>query len=342
MINENEINQLLANEITKAVKQKMLHVDIPHLVSEATTRELADKITHIKFPEGSIPFDSIRNNTVTISGNQVNGGIHKKFKSRGIEDHAIDCELSVLDDNVVVENTLVARNANIKENLIVDGNLIVHGTIPADCNFFIDIVEGVIGRLGEEFDKVFKQSIVDGVLFTLKNQGIDVSKISLNGNVFTDGTSIAGTVTTSNLQKVGQLKELQVKGESFLADTLYVTKGRIGINTVEPSASLSVWDEETEVVIKKHSRHKAYIGSSRDTTVVLGANRNDNIVLNQDGSASIDNLKIGGNKFTSNPILPNVESVKGHIVFNSHPDIGRPVGWVCLGGNRWSSFGNCE
>jgi len=342
MINENEINQLLSNEVSKAVKQKMLRVDIKQLIAEATQKELEHKVTHIKFPEGSIPFESIRNNTVRISGDQVDGGVHRRFKSAGIEDHAKDCKLTVLDDNVVIENTLVALNASIKENLIIDGNLIVNGSIPEDCNFFNDLVEGVISRLGDAFEKVFRQSIVDGVLFTLKNQGIDVNNISLNGKQLTDGISLTDTITNSNLQKVGQLKELQVKNEALLADTLYVTRGRIGVNTDEPSSVLSIWDEECEVVVKKHSKHRAYIGSTRDTTVILGANRKDNVVLNQDGSTRIDDLRVGGNKVTSSPVKPNIESEKGHVVFNSHPDIGRPVGWICLGGERWSTFGNCE
>lgn len=342
MINEQDINQLLTNEVTRAVKQRMLHVDLGHMVSEATQRELASKIKHINFPEGSISFDSIKNSTVTISGSQVTGGVHKRFRSTGIEDYAKDCKLTILDDNVVIENNLVAMSATVKQNLQVDGDLIVNGNIPTDSNLYGSIIEGVINRLGDAFEKVFKQSIIDGVIFTLKNQGLDVSKLSFNGKPLTDGVSLASNITGSNLQHLGELRELQVKNEALVADTLYVTKGRIGVNTDEPSAPLAVWDEETEIVVKKHSKHKGYIGSSRDTTVVLGANNNTNIVLNQDGTTTIEKLMIGKNKITSAPVKPNVESDKGHIVFNSHPDLGRPVGWVCLGGNRWSEFGKCE
>lgn len=342
MINENDINQLLNNEVTRAVKQKMVHVDINQMVAEATQRELANKIHTFKFPDESIPFTSIQGSSIKISGSSVNGGVHKRFKSQGIEDYARDCKLTVMDENVVIENTLVAMDATIKNSLRVEGDLIVNGTVPTDSNFFNDIVEGVIARLGTAFEQIFRQSIIDGIVHTLKTQGIDVNKLNVNGKPLTDGVSLASNITGSNLQRIGELRELQVKNEAIIADTLYVTKGRIGVNTDEPSAPLSVWDEETELVMKKHSRHKGYIGSTRDTEVVLGANNNTNIVLNKDGTASISKLAIGDSKFTSGPVKPNIESTKGHVVFNSHPDLGRPVGWICLGGNRWSAFGNCE
>lgn len=342
MINENELNQLLNSEVSKAVKQKLVNIDISQLLSEATRQEVGSKIKDIAFPDNSIPFTSIKNTSIRISGSQIDGGVHKRFKSQGIEDYAQDCKLTVMDDNVVIENTLVALNATIKENLEVDGNLVVRGKVPADSKFFNDIVEGVIERLGETFEKVFRQSIIDGILHTLKSQGLDVGQLKVNGNQLTDGKSLANNIVESNLQKIGQLKELQVKNEALVADTLYVTRGRIGVNTDEPSAALSIWDEECELVVKKHSKHKGYIGSSRDTTVVLGANNKDNVVLNQDGTVSIDTLKVGGTKMTSAPTKPNTEADKGHIVFNSHPNLGRPVGWICLGGNRWSEFGKCE
>jgi len=342
MINEHDLNQLLNTEVSKAVKQKIVNIDINQLLSEVTRQEVSTKIKDISFPDDSIPFTSIKNTSIRISGSQIDGGVHKRFKSQGIEDYAKDCKLTVMDDNVVIENTLVALNATIKENLEVDGNLVIRGKVPSDSKFFNDIVEGVIERLGDTFEKVFRQSIIDGILHTLKIQGLDVGQLKVNGNQLTDGKSLASNIVESNLQKIGQLKELQVKNEALLADTLYVTRGRIGVNTDEPSAALAVWDEEAELVFKKHSKHKGYIGSTRDTTVVLGANKKDNIILNQDGTTSIDTLRIGGTKITSAPTKPNVEGDKGHVVFNSHPNLGRPVGWICLGGNRWSEFGKCE
>ena len=299
------IGKLTESTIIKTIKQRMLHVDLNQMVLQATEAEIKGKIQDFKFPEGSIPFSAIRNNEITISNNQITGGVQKRFKSKGIEDYATDCKLTVLDENVVVENTLVALNANIKENLEVDGNLIVRGTVPSNSAFFKDIVEGVVERLGDSFEKVFRQSIIDGVLHTVKSQGLDVDTLTVGGKTVIENNSIANNITGSNLQKVGYLKDLQVKGEALIHDSLYVGNGRIGINTVEPSNALSVWDEETEVVIKKKQKHTAFIGSVRDTIVSLGANNQDSVKLLQDGYAQIDKLRIGSSRFSSAPTKPN-------------------------------------
>lgn len=336
------IGTLVEGIVTKTIRSHLLNVDLNYQVAEATRKELVNKIKELAFPENSIPFNAIKNKEVAISATQITGGVHRKFRSRGIEDYASDCKLTVMDDNVVVENNLVALNANIKESLTVDGDLVVKGNVPKDSKFFTNIVDGVIERLGDAFEMVYKQSIVNGVLHTIKSQGLDVDQFSVSGKKVIEGNKIANNITDSNLQSVGYLKDLQVRGEALLHDSLYVGNKRVGINTDEPACAFSVWDEETEVVVKKHQKHTAFIGSSRDTTVVLGSNNSPSIRLLQNGSAQIDNLRIGTNKITSNPTKPNIDSDKGHIVLNSHPDIGRPVGWVCLGGNRWSPFGNCE
>ena len=190
----------------------MLHVDLNQMVLQATEAEIKGKIQDFKFPEGSIPFSAIRNNEITISNNQITGGVQKRFKSKGIEDYATDCKLTVLDENVVVENTLVALNANIKENLEVDGNLIVRGTVPSNSAFFKDIVEGVVERLGDSFEKVFRQSIIDGVLHTVKSQGLDVDTLTAGGKTVIENNSIANNITGSNLQKVGYLKVYNIEG----------------------------------------------------------------------------------------------------------------------------------
>jgi hypothetical protein len=36
---------------------------------------------------------------------------------------------------------------------------------------------------------------------------------------------------------------------------------------------------------------------------------------------------------------PNFVSDRGHIVFNANPNVGGPLGWVCLGAANWANFG---
>jgi hypothetical protein len=109
---------------------------------------------------------------------------------------------------------------------------------------------------------------------------------------------------------------------------------------MEPSAAFVVWDEECELVVRKQKQDVGYIGTQRNQSLVLGSNNKDNIVLDPEGRVTIKHLRIGNNPISSEPSLPKMQSVKGHVVFNSEPAIGRPVGWVCLGESRWAEFGN--
>ena len=103
---------------------------------------------------------------------------------------------------------------------------------------------------------------------------------------FLGGDSLPTTVVNSNLKSVGQLNDLVVSGESLLGDSLYASStGRIGINTDEPTSTLTLWDEETNLNIGKNKQHTIEIRSKSD--VVIGSSTHDNIVLTQNGDAKI-------------------------------------------------------
>ena len=113
----------------------------------------------------------------------------------------------------------------------------------------------------------------------------------------------------------------------------------MGINTIEPSAALTVWDDEIEIIAKKKSRDTGIFGTARQQKLVLTANGKDNIILLEDGQVQIDNLKVGSVKFTSSDTPPNYISERSHIVWNTNPNPGGPIGWICLGGANWANFG---
>jgi hypothetical protein len=138
------------------------------------------------------------------------------------------------------------------------------------------------------------------------------------------------------------VNDLQTSGENLLVDTLYITSKRVGINTIEPSWALSIWDEEVELAFSKRSQDTAYINTPRNQTLVLGSNNRQNLVLNPDGSVDIDNLRVGNVPMSSATAIPNYNSITGTIVWNESPGPGGAVGWVCLGGTRWAKFGIIE
>ena len=268
-----------------------------------------------------------------VSGDQVQGGIIADFSSTGIDDKSSNCVLTLLDDMVVCENNFLTKDLTVKGNLIVDG------TVPEESAFFKHLSNAVTDRVNSGLNTDLFLSFADSVTAKIKAEGIDLNKITIDGKPAIDGTTIGFSVIESHLQRVGVLRDLQVAGETVLASTLYVAKGRVGVNTLEPSAALSVWDQEVEVTVSKQAQGHAKIGTPRSQPVTLSSNNKQNVVLNVDGSTTVAELRIGSIKISSAPVPPSFTSTIGHIVFNTNPTLGGPLGWVCLGAANWANFG---
>ena len=185
--------------------------------------------------------------------------------------------------------------------------------------------------------------LFDGFSSTLferiQENGLDLNKLTLNGTPVIEGSKLSYSVTDTNITRLGLVRDLQTAGEALLSQTLYVGDKRVGINTLEPGHALSVWDQEVEIGFSKRERDVAWIGTPREQTVVLSANRKDNLVLNKDGTVSINELYIGQQQIGFSAGTPAHAATKGSVLFNSAPGPGQPAGWISLGGGAWSRFG---
>ncbi len=327
------IQKQLESEIHGIIDKKISGINIDQQFSSALKSILGNKLTEVDFPAGSISASSVKQQDLVISGDQIHGGIIKGFSSTGIDDRASKCIVTLLDAAVVVENNLVTLD------LTVEGNLNVKGTVDETSQFFKQISSSVTSNVKSGLNQDLFSNFSDVIFNTIKSDGLDLSKITVNGSTVIEGNRIGYSITESNLQRVGLLKELQVEGETQIAETLYVGNKRTGINTIEPSAALAVWDEEIEVTVSKLKDQTGRIGTPRNQSLVLSSNRQNNVVLHSDGTAQIDNLQVGQVKMTASEAPPNYSSTKGHIVFNANPTPGGPLGWVCLGSANWANFG---
>jgi hypothetical protein len=315
-------------------------------MTDSTQTELTDEIKQYiddlvnarllkreKYPTASIPAVAVRQREITITGEQVQGGIIANFSSTGIDDRASECVLTLMDDVTVVENNLITKDLTVK------GNFIVEGPVPEDSVFYQQLSKTVTSNVQASLEADMFKGFTEKVTASIKEDGIDLKKITVDGKVAIEGKMLGFDITESFLQKVGALRELHVDGETILASTLYVTKGRVGINTLEPTAALSVWDQDVEFTVSKAEQGVVRVGTQRAQAVVLSANNKPNIVLKQDGSTEITDLRVGAIKFGASTQPPTYESTKGHIVFNTQPALGGPLGWVCLGSANWANFG---
>lgn len=312
------LTQAVNEQAVNIIRDHVAKVDMSPML-ESSLKDYFDKTT---FPKASINADALRFDNVKISGDRIVGGIIEEFSSTGIDDRSTKCQLTITDTAVVIEQKIISAGLEVK------------GTIQAD-------VVSVDELQGSALEQIVKKSY-ETVLGDIANKGIIAPKLAFNDKVLIDSEHLANTIVRSNLRRVGILEELQTKGDTLLTGTLYITNGKVGVNTLEPTYAFSVWDEEVELVLNKDSLNRAFIGSRRPFTVTLGAAGKENISLDIDGSVTINDLRLGALPLGTASSSPNWAGRSGEILFNDSPAIGRPIGWVCLGGTRWGNFGTIQ
>lgn len=319
----------VVNSIDHEVRTSLSKLDMTTLIEKRVTKDLAEKIKTFTFPKASIQAAAIDWEASHIHMKDLlQTGEFKSFSSTGILDRAKTKQLTILNSGIV------ATHGQFDGGLVVKGDLSVSGEINRDSKFYLSLVES-INNMGKDIENEVDKKF-DSFGASFNENGLDVQKLTFHDKPLIQNGSLNYRVTDSNLQGVGILKELQVGGESLLSDTLYTTPaGRVGINTNEPSASLSVWDEETEVVIKKHSKHTGYIGTVRNTDLVLGRNSNEDMRIASDG-VHLDKVHIGNTTISSSNTMPTYAGKAGDIVFNTGASF---LGWKCLGSHRWVEIG---
>lgn len=325
--------------VTEQTAVRIKQVDIAGMVREYVINYLNNGAQKTLFPDNSIPGTSIDIKTLRITGDQMSGGIVRNFGSTGIEDKSTTCQVTVMDRGTVFENTLFAPRLEIRGDAVIDGRLVINGGMDEDGLIFTSVVKQAAQRVRDAIGPELLDSYQNRVYENILSQGINISSLMIDGQPVIQDRALTTQVVHSHLQTVGQLHDLQTRGETLLSETLYVSGRRVGINTMDPAAALSIWDEEVEIDFGKQQQDMARISTRRDQQLVLGTNRNNNITLHADGTTEIDRLRLGGITISSAESAPNYDAPKGTVLFNENPTLGGPLGWVSLGSSRWANFG---
>lgn len=327
--------------VNEAVNNHVRGIDFNGAIVTALNSLLDKKLTNYNFPANSISSSAI-NFDQTISGDTIKGGIISEFASTGIDDKSSSIQVTVLDSHTVVENHLLSNEITINGTAKFNGNIELNGTIAQTSPGFVSIVDAsktsVIAELNDDFFAVYGRMVFEKI----QKDGIDLSRVTLNGEEILRDNRLGAGIIGSNLQSVGVLNELQVKGEALIYNTLYTTTNRVGINTLEPNSALTIWDEEVDINFGKKQQGTAFIGSTRNQMIALGTNGKLNVILTQDGGAAVTKLMIGNMSFVSADQPPSYDAPKASVVFNANPSLGGPLGWVSLGNARWANFGIIE
>lgn len=314
-------------------------LDINKLVKEVLSSELQSRIKEIDFPAGSIPGSAINASSLHISGDSIQGGIIRNFGSSGIQDLSNNVQLTLLNEAVVIENNVITLGLQVKGTTVIEGDLVIHGTVPAESQFYSSIISNAVEGVKNSMDQEFFGDYATVIFDRIREQGLDLNRITLNGTEIITGNKLNYGITDTNITRVGMVKDLQTAGETYLSEVLYVGKDRVGINTMEPANSLSVWDQEVELGMGKRSKDVGWIGTTRRQDLVLSANNQDNLTLVQDGTVRVQRLQINKVNLISVSSTPNHNEPRGTVAFNENPAPGQPIGWVSLGNSAWSRFG---
>ena len=311
-----EVADVIHNKVDKKITELVtfLTPKVQQQVKDNVERILAETINQlvktINFPESSIPTSSIDWSDFTLSIKKI-----QNYRDlSGIEDLSETVELTLLDGAVVAENSIITKD-------IITDRLEVNEDLQLSDLIYNSIRDRIINEIPvPEVQKVPEQ----------KDWSFKIGEIEAKIDV--------------NQKRQEHLKQLEVSGEAVLSDVLYTTPGnkRVGINTLEPSDALTVWDSETEVVIGKHKSQEGYIGTRRRQDLNIGANNKVGIVVRSDGNVEVNNLKLTGRMISTSDSIPGTAAKTGDLVLNNKPSPGGYIGWVCLDGLKWTGWGKIQ
>ena len=265
-----------------------------------------------------------------------------RLHTPGIQDHAHSLELTVLDENVVVENCLTANRIEVVTSAKIK-ELTVTGSINTDNRAWQTLSEDISKKTLDRLSTEWKESLIADVESKIREHGIDFTQVQIDGVRVVVGDTLSRKITNSNLQSLGSLKELNVVGEAHIYNTVSVLNKRLGVNTQEPEMALSVWDEEVSILAGKFKDKSAYIGTGRLQNLVLGVNRTPAVEIDVDGVTAVKKLRVGVHRISHGTEVPNYAGTKGDVVFNANPSINDNVfAWQCLGGFKWKIIRSVE
>lgn len=326
-------------KIIEDLYHKLQTLDYTTYIREQIDTVIRASISTYNFPNQSIPGSSIRTDTLKITTGMIEPGTFQRFESTGIQDSATRCQLTILDEATVFENRLVSQDIEIAGSATFNGTLNFNGSIDTNSKFIQQIVDSSVEKITNNYTDGTYDQYSNRVIDRLNQQGLSAESVRVGDKPIVQGETLAGTITQSNLQRVGALSELQVVGETLLDETVYVSNRRMGINTLEPERALDLWDQEIQVTVGKKQQNQAQINTPRNQQLIIGTGSKDQLVLNTDGSITVQQLDIGKLRHSSASSAPTDNRPVGTVVWNERPQIGASIGWVSLGGARWARFG---
>lgn len=333
MINEKIVNDLqgsLEKEIIAKAAGIIARTDLGSIISQKIEEFISSRAMTSSLPDGIIPINSVNLKGLRIAPESITEGKFAKFSSTGIQDSSDRVVLTLNSDEIVMSAPIKTDHMRVTETLSVE-SIDVRRELKVSGNVIIT---------NEGFTSTINSMIDNKIAAAKTDQSLDILGNALYANgveILTHNTLGAG-VAYSNLRKVGNLVELNVIDNLAVGESLYVSNGRIGINTQNPAGALTVWDEDAELSIKKLKSKTTFIGTSRDCDLVIGTNDIPHIQITKEGKVSVNELTIGNIRISVAEMVPERDGVTGEIVIMSNAMADQPWAYQCMGGKVWTAL----
>jgi hypothetical protein len=338
-----------------------------------------------------------------LSGDLISGGTISNFASTGIQDLATETTVTVEDGKLTVDHLsakTVSLNTIKGEQIVIRGDIKVYGIVDAG---FVRTTEIITNQRYEKQYLEFAQdneqgtNVGTGLLWPASgynkqlvyrnnpdrfflSETVDLApgrQFTINGNAVLTSSGLGTGVTESNLQTVGNLKELTVIGNVNLGDMVHYDafQGKFAIGNAEPTHLFSVYDFEsdTDFYIEGDKNGRARVGTfnnrpvdivsddqvrisvSETGDITLGQELRDSTVTRVYGKLSVGiknpveqfevagNMRLGGKLFAQGDQAPTEgHYYTGDIIWNTNPRPTAFIGWVCTQSGfpgTWKAFG---
>jgi hypothetical protein len=335
LIDEGHLKKLIDNSI-----QDLINRTIENLVNDQSWLQKIERSieTNLVIRTGEL-ISGVDISNVVAAEVQANferwrSRLETEVLGRGISDTAAGPELVITDGSVVAQSGLACGHMLVEKDLVTQ-NLVVTGTVNTDCASWNELADTVADRTRRSLGDQWLQELCQQTLDLAKTSGIDFHDIRLGDQPLVQGQVLSSRITETNIKKLGPLEDLTVLGPASLARTLTAQDRRVGINTDSPDMALTIWDEEVSVSVGKHSRDRAWIGSSRNHALDIGVNRKRAISIEPDGLVVVDRLRVDRWRISFGNAVPNHSGTRGDLVINHDPRPGTPWAWQCLGAFQW-------
>ena len=360
---KNSVSELFANGHIPGIEQFVDNANITQSINSAVDKTiqaalglLTHDTTWLARVEEIVTQNMVLETITRISNVDINSIIRQRvddnmknikqqflteFASIGIDDQATMCQLTIMDENTVIENRLTSADLTVVNGAIIN-DLAVTGSINTDNQAWTTLADNISNTTLEKLSEKWQTELIKQVAEQIRQQGIEFDSVTIGGDYIVAGNRLSKAITESNLQSVGMLNQLSVKGETHLNNTVSVINSRLGINTSSPESALSVWDEEVSVIVGKHKAKHAYIGTARDQTLSLGVNRTPYLDIDNTGLTTVKKLQVGVHKFSHATQVPGWLGTKGDVVFNANPGADRVFAWICTGSYNWQVIKGAE